>query len=149
MQPLYYDIPAYKISVIATPKCANSSILDLLRPLLPSELPHKSNPHHMWGPMKISKERIAEVKLDRFVLAIGRNPWARTVSHYEDKVNKTLHERLHQYGFYQGMKFEEYLKVLSDKFNKINDLHVASHKEMFHSGEMLLPDLILRQERLK
>ena len=77
MQPLYYDLPEHRMIFIATPKCATSSIMDALTPLLRHEENAATvNPHVRWVSHQITPKLARELKPERFIFAPVRNPWS-------------------------------------------------------------------------
>ncbi len=88
------------------------------------------------------------MKANRFIFAPVRNPWSRVVSHYKDKIVPHLHERLAQYGFRKAMPFDDYLKIVQEKYDLINDFHIIEQVRMLNFRGAYLPDFTMRFERL-
>lgn len=149
MQPLYYDLPEHSMIFIATPKCATSSLMDALTPLLGLETSAETiNPHVRWTSHQITPKQARELKPERFIFAPVRNPWSRVVSHYKDKIVAGLHARLAQYGFQQAMPFQDYLRVLDKEYHRINDVHILEQTKLLSFKGTYLPDFTLRFERI-
>ena len=149
LQPLFYDLPEHGILFIATPKCATTSIMDALTPLLPATGARPAeNPHQRWVGQKITQKQARALKPDRFIFAPVRNPWSRVVSHYKDKIVPHLHDRLAQYGFKKAMPFADYMKVVDAEYDRINDFHIIEQMRILTHKDTYLPDFTLKFERL-
>ncbi|MCV6592612.1 MAG: sulfotransferase family 2 domain-containing protein [Silicimonas sp.] len=133
-QPVFFDLPEHRISVISTPKCASSSLLKLLGPLLREDVDRVRAPQRIWKSYSVGPRELWDLKPDRFIVATVRNPWARVVSHYKDKVVAQLHDRLEQYGFRKGMPFEDYLDLIDRDYDIIKDFHVKRQVDMLFSA---------------
>lgn len=146
-QPIYYDLAEHHIALVTTPKCATTTLLNALSPLLPQERLSLDDPHLRWDANAVSAGHIRSIKPKRFIIGLVRNPWHRVVSHYKDKVIIDFSGRLGQFGFEKGMPFEKYIDVLEAQFDQISDVHVRLQSEILVRRGLLLPDLIIRQER--
>ena len=145
--------PDYKLCYIAIPKAANSSIKQMLLPLIGIHVDRPiGNVHNKNSfPFQyLAKHSLYRAREDYLIFTVVRNPWDRLVSHYNDKVCRNeLHEPLKRFGlFYSHMPFEEYVEAVSSIEDKYADVHFMSQAYMIiHAGHML-PHLVFRMETL-
>ena len=97
-----------------TPKSGSQSIVEVYR-------------RGTWRtPKFMSKEFVEWRCRDYLKIAFVRNPWARLVSCWQNKTIDNLHRTWPNYGFYQGMKFSAFARMVVEIPHHESDKHWRS-----------------------
>lgn len=121
---------------ILNAKCGNSAVKSAL---LNGEADHVHNKVEIWSPEDVAAS-------DYIKVAITRNPYARAVSCWWQKIVGDGAHRLDKHGFREGMGWPEFVDHLCHIDGDTVDLHIRDqHKAMF-SGGRWLPDVVLKLE---
>ncbi len=147
MQHIYFDLPEHRLIFIATPHCATTTLFEALEPLLSKAT--KADPDR-WAAQAISKQDVVRLKADRLVFGTVRNPWDRVVAQYDALVHPKLDDAMAKHSFARDMSFAGFVGKLSENKGALNDPALCTQTQLLlDSNDMLLPDVVLRYERLE
>ena len=147
MQHIYFDLPEHRMIFIATPHCASDALCQALAPLLPEATKKDVD---RWGKQVLSKQDVVRLKPDRLVIATVRNPWDRVATQFDALVQVDLGAGVAAHGFASDMDFAAFVGHLAKNRNVFDDPALSTQAQLlFDSDNKLLPDLVLRYERLE
>jgi hypothetical protein len=135
-----------KVVFMLSARCGSRTFKSVIRSLLASGISPGKDP--LGGLSFISKKTLISTDYSDYLkIAVVRNPYARLLSCYMDKVKRSLRPSIGYLGVKSGATFEEFCQVVHDTPDDIADGHFISQSSVLVApdGEMI-PDHIYKLE---
>jgi len=145
----YCIISNHKFAFCCIPKVANSSVrAALLMAQGEYDSPKFSHTHNALG-VTSNRDVVAELDHSWTICAIVRNPFARLVSCYADKIcsDKIYSQNFLQCGMEKNMKFKFFVERVCQ--NPYGNHHFSPQADVLYVGGRLLPHFVGRFESLE